>query len=143
MADEEVRQQVERADAFIADFRALIASTAVDPARLDEVACRRGLDRIADTVDAVDYVSNASLATSTQQWCLGSSSAIARAASASRGHSPHSGQALVGTANGLATQPLPFVALIRGKRPIMLSPKVGIVDHSSARHMYLSGQVFS
>jgi hypothetical protein len=66
MADEEVRQQVERADAFIADFRALIASTAVDPARLDEVACRRGLDRIADTVDAVDYVSNASLATSTQ-----------------------------------------------------------------------------
>jgi len=32
MTDEDPRQQIERADRFIADFRALIASTAVDPA---------------------------------------------------------------------------------------------------------------
>ncbi len=56
MTDEEVRQQVERTDAFIAAFRELIASTAVDPASPCEVACHRGLERIAATVAAVDYV---------------------------------------------------------------------------------------
>ena len=38
MRDEEVRQQVERTDAFIAAFRELIASTAVDPTSPCEVA---------------------------------------------------------------------------------------------------------
>ena len=56
MTDEEARQQVERADAFIAAFRELIASTAVDPATPCAVASCRGLERIATTVDAVGYV---------------------------------------------------------------------------------------
>ena len=62
MTDEEARQQVERTDRFIADFRALIASTVVDPASPCEAACRRGLERIAATVDAVDYVTFCNLA---------------------------------------------------------------------------------
>jgi flavin-binding protein dodecin len=62
MTDEEVRQQVERAEAFIAAFRELIAATDVDPARSCEAACRRGLARIADTVDAVDYITVCNLA---------------------------------------------------------------------------------
>jgi hypothetical protein len=62
MTDEEARQQVERTDAFIAAFRELIASTVVDPASPCEVSCRRGLDRIAATVDAVDYVTFCNLA---------------------------------------------------------------------------------
>ena len=62
MSDEEVRQQVERTDAFIGAFRELIASTVVDPASPCEAACRRGLERIAATVDAVDYVTYANLA---------------------------------------------------------------------------------
>jgi hypothetical protein len=62
MTDEEARQQVERTEAFIAAFRALIASTVVDPASPCEAACRRGLERIAATVDAVDYVTYANLA---------------------------------------------------------------------------------
>src|SRR5262245_13370195 len=62
MTDEEARQQVERTDAFIAAFRELIASTVVDPASPCEVVCHRGLERIAATVDAVDYVTYANLA---------------------------------------------------------------------------------
>ena len=62
MTDEEVRQQVERTDAFIAAFRELIAPTVVDPASPCAVACRSGLERIAATVDAVDYVTYANLA---------------------------------------------------------------------------------
>jgi len=62
MTDEEVRQQVERTDAFIAAFRELIASTIVDPASPCEAACHRGLERISATVDAVDYVTFANLA---------------------------------------------------------------------------------
>jgi hypothetical protein len=64
MTDEEVRQQVERTDAFIAAFCKLIASTAVavDPASPCEAACRSGLARIAATVDAVDYVTFCNLA---------------------------------------------------------------------------------
>ena len=49
MTDEGVRQQVERTDAFIAEFRELIASTAVDPSSPCEAACYRGLERIAAT----------------------------------------------------------------------------------------------
>jgi hypothetical protein len=62
MTDEELRQQVERTDAFIAAFRELIASTIVDPASPCEAACHRGLERISATVDAVDYVTFANLA---------------------------------------------------------------------------------
>jgi len=62
MTDEEARQQVERTDAFIADFRELIASTAVDPSSPCEAACLRGLERVAATVDAVDYITYANLA---------------------------------------------------------------------------------
>ena len=62
MTDEEARQQVERTDRFIAEFRALIASTVVDPASPCEAACRSGLDRLARTQDAVDYVTFANLA---------------------------------------------------------------------------------
>jgi hypothetical protein len=62
MTDEEVRQQVERTDAFIAAFREMIASTVVDPASPCEAACRSGLERIAATVNAVDYITYANLA---------------------------------------------------------------------------------
>jgi hypothetical protein len=62
MTDEEARQQGERTDAVIAAFRELIASTAVDPASPCEAACHRGLERIAATVDAVDYITYANLA---------------------------------------------------------------------------------
>ena len=56
LTDEEARQQIERADAFIADFRELIASTVVEPTSSCEAASRRGLARIAATLDEVDYV---------------------------------------------------------------------------------------
>ena len=59
MTDEEARQQVERTDAFIAEFRALIASIVVDPASSET---RNGLERIAATVDVVDYITYANLA---------------------------------------------------------------------------------
>jgi hypothetical protein len=62
MTDEEAQQQVERTDAFIAAFRELIASAAVDPASPCEAACYRGLERIAATVGAVDYITYANLA---------------------------------------------------------------------------------
>ena len=62
MTDAEVRQQVERTDGFIAAFRELIASTVVDPASPCEAACLRGLERIAATVDAVDYGTMCNLA---------------------------------------------------------------------------------
>ena len=62
MKDEEVRQQVERTDAFIAEFRELISATVVDPASSCADHQRRGLERIAATVDAVDYVTYANLA---------------------------------------------------------------------------------
>ncbi len=62
MTNAELRDQVERTDRFIADFRELIASTTVDPASPCEAACRRGLERIATTVDAVDYGLYANLA---------------------------------------------------------------------------------
>jgi hypothetical protein len=56
MTDGEVRQQVERADCFIEQLRDLIHATIVDPASLCADAQRRGLRRIADTLDAVPYV---------------------------------------------------------------------------------------
>jgi hypothetical protein len=62
MPDAEVRQQIERADSFIADFRAMIAATAVDPASPCADASRRGLQRIADTLDAVPFLKACNLA---------------------------------------------------------------------------------
>ena len=62
MTDEEARQQVERTDAFIAEFRALIASIVVDPASSCAAETRNGLERIAATVDGVEYVTYANLA---------------------------------------------------------------------------------
>lgn len=56
MRDEEVRQQVDRTDAFIVTFRELIASAAVDPTSPCEFAPHRGLERIGATVGAVNYV---------------------------------------------------------------------------------------
>ena len=53
MTDAEVRQQVERTDRFIAEFRTMVASTAVDPASSCAAEARSGLERIAATVDGV------------------------------------------------------------------------------------------
>ena len=51
MTDVEVAHQIERADRFIADFREMIAATVVDPASACADEQRRGLRRIADTLD--------------------------------------------------------------------------------------------
>jgi hypothetical protein len=59
MTDVEIREQIERTDRFIADFREVVAATAVDPA---SDAHRRGLRRIADTLDAVPFVMFCNLA---------------------------------------------------------------------------------
>ena len=56
MTDEEVRQQVDRADRFHRRFRELITSIALDPDPLVTPPVVHGLRRIAATVDAVDYV---------------------------------------------------------------------------------------
>ena len=53
MTDAEVRQQVERADRFIEQLRDAITATVVDPASLCADDHRRGLQRIAATLDAV------------------------------------------------------------------------------------------
>jgi hypothetical protein len=66
MADEmtgtEVAAQVERADRFIEQLRDAITATAVDPPSLCAIAQRRGLQRVADTLDAVPYVTFCNLA---------------------------------------------------------------------------------
>jgi hypothetical protein len=62
MTDAEVRQQVDRADRFIADFREMVATTAVDPASPCADYKRRGLQRIAATLDAVPFVTMCNLA---------------------------------------------------------------------------------
>jgi hypothetical protein len=59
---QKVRQQIERTERFIADFRELIATTVVDPASPSKLPAIAGLERIAATVDAVDYVTYANLA---------------------------------------------------------------------------------
>jgi benzoyl-CoA reductase/2-hydroxyglutaryl-CoA dehydratase subunit BcrC/BadD/HgdB len=56
MTDNEVRQQVERAERFREALREVIQATAVDPASLCADDQRCGLRRIADTLDAVDQV---------------------------------------------------------------------------------------
>ena len=61
MTHAQVAAQVERADRFIAEFREMIAATVVDPASACADAQRRGLQRIADTLDAVPYVTMCNL----------------------------------------------------------------------------------
>jgi hypothetical protein len=55
MTDDEVRQQVERTDRFIEQLRDAITATVINPASLCADAQRRGLQRIAVTLDAVPY----------------------------------------------------------------------------------------
>ena len=55
MTDVQVAAQVERTDSFIAEFREMVAATAVDPVSPCADDHRRGLQRIADTLDAVPY----------------------------------------------------------------------------------------
>ena len=62
MTDAEVADQIERADRFIADFREMIAATVVDPGSACADYQRRGLQRIADTLEAVPYVTFCNLA---------------------------------------------------------------------------------
>jgi hypothetical protein len=62
MTDAEVRQQVERADCFIGQLRDAITATVVDPASLCADYQRRGLARIAETLDAVPFVTMCNLA---------------------------------------------------------------------------------
>ena len=56
MTDDEVRQQIERADRFREALRDAIQATAVDPASLCADDQRHGLRRIADTLDAAPFV---------------------------------------------------------------------------------------
>jgi hypothetical protein len=62
MTDAEVADQIARADRFIADFREMVASTVVDPDSLCADHQRRGLQRIASTLDSVDYGTMCNLA---------------------------------------------------------------------------------
>ena len=56
MTDEEVAEQVGRADRFIEQLRDAITATVVDPA--SRATIRRGLQRIASTLDAGPYVTS-------------------------------------------------------------------------------------
>jgi hypothetical protein len=62
MTDAEVADQIERADRFIGQLREMIAATVVDPASPCADEQRRGLERIAATVDQVPYVLMGNLA---------------------------------------------------------------------------------
>jgi hypothetical protein len=57
-----VCEQVERADRFIADFREMIAATVVDPASACADEQRRGLERIAASLDQVPFATWCNLA---------------------------------------------------------------------------------
>src|SRR5258707_15150896 len=61
MTDAEVADQIARTDRFVADFREMIAATVVDPASACADYQRRGLQRIADTLDAVPFVTMCNL----------------------------------------------------------------------------------
>ena len=62
MTDAEVAAQINVADALIAELREMVAATVVVPASACADAQRRGLQRIADTLDAVPYVTMCNLA---------------------------------------------------------------------------------
>ncbi len=61
MTDAEVADQIYRADYFIEQLRDAITATAVDPASPCADYQRRGLRRIADTLDAVPFVTMCNL----------------------------------------------------------------------------------
>ena len=58
MTDAEVADQIDRADRFRDELRDAITATVVDPASLCADAQRRGLQRIASTLDAGPYVTS-------------------------------------------------------------------------------------
>ncbi|MBR0694075.1 hypothetical protein [Bradyrhizobium lablabi] len=62
MTDDEVAAQIARADCFIERLRDAITTTVVNPGSLCADAQRRGLQRIAATLDAVPYVTMCNLA---------------------------------------------------------------------------------
>jgi hypothetical protein len=62
MTDAEVADQIDRADRFIKHLREMIAETVVDPASLCADYQRRGLRRIAETLNAVPFVTMCNLA---------------------------------------------------------------------------------
>jgi len=62
MTDAEVAAQIERADRFIADFREMVAAAEVDPTSPCAAEHRRGLARIAETLDAVSFGTMCNLA---------------------------------------------------------------------------------
>jgi hypothetical protein len=63
MTDAEIADQVRRADAFVEQLRAMIAETTVDPESPCAEFKRQGLQRIAETLDAVPFVTFANLST--------------------------------------------------------------------------------
>ena len=62
MNDAELADQIDRAYRFIGRLSDAIAATAADPASLCADARRRGLQRIAATLDAVPFVTMCNLA---------------------------------------------------------------------------------
>jgi hypothetical protein len=62
MTDAEVADQINRADRFIEQLRDAIAATVVDPDSPCADYKRRGLQRIAATLDAVPFVTMCNLA---------------------------------------------------------------------------------
>jgi len=62
LTDAEVTAQIDRADRFVEQLRDAITATAVDPASACADYQRRGLRRIADSLDAVPYVTICNLA---------------------------------------------------------------------------------
>jgi hypothetical protein len=62
MTDAEAAAQVERADSFREALREAIHATVIDPDSPCADDHRRGLERISETLDAVDYVYFANLA---------------------------------------------------------------------------------
>ena len=62
MTDAEVAAQIERADRFTADFRGMVAATEVDPRSPCADDHLRGLARIAETLEAVPFVTMFNLA---------------------------------------------------------------------------------
>ena len=61
MIDARVAAQIARTDVFVVEFREMVAATAVDPASPSADARRRGLERIAATLDAVPAISRLGL----------------------------------------------------------------------------------
>lgn len=56
MTNDEIADQIERADRFREELRSVIAETVVDPASAYADEARAGLARIAATLDAVPYL---------------------------------------------------------------------------------------